>query len=382
MSSLFDPDEEPFDPYDQDDIATGDTIAPFLPAKESSVFFSDQNLDESFIASLSKDTLPHAIILSGPKGIGKATFAYRLARFLFKYGKQETDANSLFGDAAPIEYPKTMDMNADDPVFRRIVSGGYPDFMALEPLEDKKGLDVAQIRKVAPFLRRTASEDGGWRIVLVDDADTMNRSAQNALLKILEEPPARAMLILVTHNIGAFLPTIRSRCRLLDIDPPNFELFLSLLQRQNPDISSNEAFLLYEYSSGSIGKALQFIDFQGLETFNELITHLSSFPEPDFEKIHFFCEQFGKSGKEQIWRNFSDLIQWIFQTLALSKARNKDLITQLSPLSTMNNLWSLEEQLEICQMLESKLHRADFANLDKKQTALEIFMLLHQHLAK
>ncbi len=378
MSNLFNSEYEDVNEADIDHLTPSD---PFPPPKENGLFVSEQTIEKEFIDFVSKDKVPHAVILSGIKGIGKATFAYRIARFLLTYGKSRDFTSSLFGDAdAPVELPENMNMDRESPVFRRIISGGHADFLSLEPVDGKKGLDVQQIRKVAPFLRKTASEDGGWRIVLIDDADTMNRNAQNALLKILEEPPSRTLLLLVSHNSGSFLPTIHSRCRIISVLSPGFDTYKNLLHQKDPHLSKNDIDILYQYSSGSIGKTIQFLDFDGLDLLKDITGHLGSFPKADFEKIHLFCDSFGRANKEQQWQNFGDLMIWIFQNLALHKARGQTLPDSLQDIEPLNSLWSLEEQLEICQMLESKIKRAHFSNLDKRETALEIFMILQQQM--
>ena len=236
MSSLFDDElddiEDEFSQFDEGSVAVSVSPQGFLPPRESDLFLSHTDIEQRLLQMMTAGKMPHGVIFRGQKGIGKATFAYRLARFLFKYGGQGSADAGLFGEAAPPAWPDNMDVARDDPVFRRVASGGHPDFMALEPAEGKTGLDVDQVRTLIPFLRRTAS-DGGWRIVIIDDADTMNRNAQNALLKILEEPPANTALILIANNTSAFLPTVRSRCRTFDFKPLDQDSFSQLLQRQD-----------------------------------------------------------------------------------------------------------------------------------------------------
>ena len=381
MSNLFETEEENYLHFDTGEGSSVNTEE-LLEPKESSLFLSDQSFEQDFINFLSNEKVPHAVIFSGDMGIGKSTFAYRLTRFLLKYGKAQSQDAGLFGDAAPVILPESMDVPADDPVFRKVLSGGHPDFLALEPAEGKKGLDVEQIRKVAPFLRKTASEDGGWRIVLIDEANTMNRNAQNALLKILEEPPERTLLMLISHNSAAFLPTIHSRCRLFQFEAPSMQIYERLLFKKDPHLSPDKLKSLFEYSSGSIGQTINFIEFNGLDLMEQTIQHFGSLPNPDYEQIHLFCEQFSRNAKPETWQIFYDLTLWIFEELVLAKAKKHELISSLSNLSHLNNLCSLEEQVEICQMLEGKFQRADRSNLDKRQTALEIFMVLEEILKK
>ena len=145
--------------------------------------------------------LPHAILLSGPRGIGKATLAFRFARFLFAIGTAGDDG---------------LAVDPESGVFRRVASGGHADLLTVERTYDprrrrlRSDILVEDTRAIAGFFRLTSAEEG-WRIVIVDGAEEMNRNAANALLKILEEPPRRGLLLLVSHSPGRLLPTVRSR---------------------------------------------------------------------------------------------------------------------------------------------------------------------------
>src|SRR5215831_1043245 len=147
--------------------------------------------------------LPHALLLTGPRGIGKATLAFRLARFLLAQPGDRADTGLAVDPAS----------NA----FRRVASGGHADLLTVERAYDprrrrrRSDIIIDDVREIAGFFRLTAAEEG-WRIVIVDGAEEMNRNAANALLKILEEPPQRALLLMVSHSPGQLLPTIRSRC--------------------------------------------------------------------------------------------------------------------------------------------------------------------------
>ena len=169
-------------------------LAPLPSPREATDLIGHMAVDAMLQGLVNGGAMPHAVIFAGSAGIGKATAAFRLARLLL---------------ARP---------GAADDVARKVASGGHPDLLVVErPHDDRKdrrrdAVDIDSIRRIAPFMHMTASQDGGWRVAIVDDADTMTTQAQNAILKILEEPPSRAVLILVCHRIGGLIPTIRSRC--------------------------------------------------------------------------------------------------------------------------------------------------------------------------
>src|SRR5438034_4587944 len=181
--------------------------------------------------------LPHALLLSGPRGIGKATLAFRFARFVLASGGGEGALGALFGEADATG----LAIEPESGTFRRVASGGHADLLTVERAYDPRRrrvrgeIIVENTREIGAFLRLTPAE-GGWRVVIVDGADEMNRNAANALLKILEEPPRRALLLLVAHSPGRLLPTIRSRCRRFPLLPLPEATVAALLARYRPEL--------------------------------------------------------------------------------------------------------------------------------------------------
>ncbi len=168
--------------------------------------------ERRILEALRSGRMHHAWLISGPAGIGKATLAYRFARFMLAHpGAVPEDADSLHVDE-------------DHPVFRTVAAGSHPDLVTCTRTPDPRTgrmramISVDEARAVSRFLTHTAAE-GGWRIAVVDAADDLNAAAANAILKILEEPPARCLFLLVSHSPGRLLPTIRSRCIHLPLRP-------------------------------------------------------------------------------------------------------------------------------------------------------------------
>lgn len=350
----------------------------FALPREATTCRGHETIESQIINLIRDGKLPHALIFSGIEGVGKATTAFRVARYLLKHGAQKEDSGaSLFGDPLPVILPDTMDMAADDPVFRQVASGGHSDLLTVErPMDEKKGkqkdhVDVDSARAVVPFLRMKAAKEGGWRVVILDDADTMNRNAQNAILKVLEEPPERTLLILIAHRLGAMIPTIRSRCRTIEFYPLAKEPFADLLGLSGSDLE-----LLYAFSGGSVGQALQLQGQGGLEALDSVVGFLKDAPRWDWIKLHGFAEATGgKFGESNAYESFVRVMLWIADTMLTAKARGQDLPPLLARkgLGGLYERYSLNNWIEIGSKLKQHFDQADFGNLDKRQAVLGSF---------
>ena len=206
-----------------------------------------QAIEQEFLNSWSEGRLHHSMMFVGPKGIGKATMAFRLAKFFF------TNADKSVTSLA---------VEASNPVFRRVVSGGHGDLFVVAP-QDKDIILVDSIRSVSRFLSQTPME-GGWRIVIIDGE--MNRNAANALLKTLEEPPKKSLVILITEAAGRVVPTIRSRCRQINFSPLSDAETHSVICQTGVGIDGEQLSTLVNLADGSPGRLLQLYEVGGIDS--------------------------------------------------------------------------------------------------------------------
>lgn len=243
--------------------------------------------------------LHHAWLLAGSKGVGKATFAAAAARRIL------AEAAGPDFDLPGLETPP------DHAIVKLIDAGSHPDMRLLERLPRERGeglarnITVAQIRELGEFLGLTSALSP-WRVVVIDSVDDLEPSAANALLKMLEEPPANTIFFLVSHAPGRLLPTIRSRCRRLDFQSLDDDAMTSILEAHAPSLGSAERDRIIAMAEGSAGRALAFaeLDLAKLET--SALTILRQ-GDPTNSRRSDLALELGKRGAAERYAAFLDL---------------------------------------------------------------------------
>jgi DNA polymerase-3 subunit delta' len=295
--------------------------------------------------------LHHAWLLTGPRGIGKATLAFRFARWLLA-GRPP--------GATPLFLPPS------DPTFRRVAAGAHADLRGLAPNAGERGVKmiirVDEVRQVPRFLSLTAAE-GGWRIVLVEQAEAMNAEAQNALLKTLEEPPARALLLLTTAAPDQLLPTIRSRCRRVDLFPLPPAQMEQLLSGWLPELDTAQRAALARISGGAPGRALELAEGEGLALQAEVDSFLRSLPHPDPRALHQLGDKLAAKRDGSALVMFFDLLRASMAAAIREAGRGGHAAPYLAarPLADWASLWDTLGRLA---------DETETLNLDRKQAVL------------
>jgi DNA polymerase III subunit delta' len=329
--------------------------------------------------------LPHAILLAGPRGIGKATLAFRFARFLLTRGEAKQAAPEMFG-ASGVETGLAVD--PDSGVFRRVAAGGHADLLTVERAWDPRRkrlrgeIVVEDTREIAAFFRLTAAEEG-WRVVILDGAEEMNRNAANAVLKILEEPPDRALLLLVSHNPGRLLPTIRSRCRRLILTPLSVPLATQLLRRYRPQLDAAEAEALASLTGGSIGGALELADAGGLDLYRSLIELLAHAPAIELGQLHGLTDRLARTDAEDAHRASEKLLSQFLARLAVAAARGYRAAEEIvaGESAAMQRLAGRADPVSWATLrneIDINFAAARELNLDRKQTMLGAFFAIDE----
>ena len=243
-------------------------------------FEQGQVAEQAFLSALQRGRLHHAWLLTGPEGIGKATFAFRAARRLL--------------GAAPDPAYGALGSSPDHPVSRQVSARSHPDLMVLERAVEggkpRKGIPVDEARQLPEFFSKSPSS-APYRVAIVDAVDDMNPSAANALLKTLEEPPERGVLFLVSHAPGGLLATIRSRCRRLRFaawDEPAVAAFVT----EHTSASAEDAIRLARMSGGAPGRALELLARHALEADDAAHALLAALPELDRGALQLLADGF------------------------------------------------------------------------------------------
>ncbi|WP_366552533.1 DNA polymerase III subunit delta' [Aquibaculum sediminis] len=351
--------------------------APAHP-RQTAELLGQQEAEQRLLRAYQSGRLPHAWLLTGPRGIGKATLAYRFARFLLSRDEAAAAGPALFETAPTESLPDGLALAPDHPVFRRVAAQSHADLLSIErrARDDgklKRDIDVESIRHLNSFLHMTAAE-GGWRVGIVDTADEMNVNAANALLKVLEEPPANAVLLLVSHAPGRLLPTIRSRCRRLALKPLEGATVLALLERELPEADPGQRLLLARLGEGSIGRALELAEEGGADLYEGLLTVLADAPRLDPVTSHAFAESVARDASGRRLRTLSDLLLWWLGRLIQTAARgqeNEALVPQEEGLAQrLLARGTLAQWLTLWENLERLFSQAERASLDRKQVVL------------
>lgn len=381
--SLFDDDDFDDDPDGGDG---GDFSLP-EPDEAAQPCIGHGAIEARLLDFYNSGRMPHAMIFAGVEGIGKAMVARRLVKFLMTHkpaGADDDAGPSLFGDAPAAPVPQSLDVDPNAQGVRLVESGGHPDVLMLgRKLDEKKGtlkdgIDVEQVRQVAPFLQLTPSM-GGWRVVVIDDADTMNRNAQNALLKVLEEPPANAVLILIAHRPGALIPTIRSRSRMMNFTPLIQDDFNHLLRRAMPTVTATDMQALYNIAGGSIGHALRLMQDGALKSLHQLSALLEGWPTINWDQVHMTGEVLGGRGNDEAaLQGFQDVMLWAVAQMTLCRARGASLPPPLNdgPYPALLSHFTLEQLSRLNDDLRAHFATVKYGALDKRQAVFGAFSIL------
>ncbi|MGI3165333.1 DNA polymerase III subunit delta' [Pseudooceanicola sp. 200-1SW] len=349
--------------------------------------FGQGAAEAEFLDAFHSGRLHHGWMITGPRGSGKATLAWAIARFLLATPDPAAEDGGMFGEALAPAPADSLAIPPDHPVARRMAAGAEPGLFVLRRgVNEKTGRLKAQItvdeaRRLKNFFS-LSSADGGRRVVIVDATDELNTSAANAILKLLEEPPARTTLLLVTHQPSGLLPTIRSRCRVLRLRPLDEAAMQAALDQAGIETQAPER--LAALAEGSVGAAVQLANLDGLKLYAEWVAILDSLPRLDRARAQALADAAAARGQEERRALLLALLDQALARLALTGARGRppqpeaapgeaQAFARLAPDAHAARLWASE-----AQEIGARLRHGTAVNLDPSALILDTVFRLQK----
>lgn len=329
--------------------------------RESISFFGHAATEKALFELYRSGQMPHACLIGGPCGIGKATLAWRLARFILANPDPTTIPQLATGLYVP----------ADHPVARQIAVLAHPDLVLLRRGWNAKDqqlfseIRVDDVRKAARMFRQSTGR-GGFRICILDCAEDLNAESANALLKIVEEPPSQSLFLIVAHKPDRVLPTIRSRCRKISLKPLGAADISNIIGSLGPpwaDASEMERQAVSGLARGSVHDALRRLGPGDTQITKGLEAMMADLPQLDWRKVHALADQVARPDGVQ---HFDSLLIAAFDWLDRETSRASDAGqgTAIGLIVAYASAW---------EALASMARRMTAFNLDRKPVVLALF---------
>jgi len=328
--------------------------------RETTALSGHRDAEQALLNAYRSGRIPHAWLIGGAQGIGKATLAYRMARFALAH------RDPLASD---VQHAETLWVDPSDPVARHVAAGAHGGLLTLERSLNDKGvmrtvITVDETRETISFFGSTAAVEG-WRVCIVDTVDELNPNAANALLKILEEPPRQSLFLLVSHAPARVLPTIQSRCRKLALRPlATSDVIHAAAQAANIAIDDPALSEAAEASDGSVARALTLLGGDALKLQQRTAALLATLPRVDPRELHVLGDALGGSDRVALAAFIDSVDRWVGERL---RADGADANANLPRLARLAEVWE-------------KINRAarDTAeyNLERKPLVFSVFGLL------
>jgi DNA polymerase-3 subunit delta' len=354
-----------------DEMPEADRLEGFPHPRQTKRLCGHDGAERALAESLNDGRMHHAWLLSGRQGIGKSTLAYRFARAALA-APSERAANGA-----------SLEVSEDTSASRQVRALSHPGLLVLRRPYDDKGkrfaasIPIDEVRRLRSFLSHRAGEEA-WRVVIVDEANDLNVNAANALLKSLEEPPARAVFLLISSAPGQLLPTIRSRCRTLPLQPLS-NANLRAAATQAFDASGNAVpegagwAALERLAEGSVGRLLSLQGAGGLEL-NERVTKLvTALPRVDWRAVHALSDELQPMAAQARFELFYELLLEYLGRLIRAQAGGDGEAQDREAAARLIGEGRLASFAALWERIGRETTDALALNLDRKALILETF---------
>ncbi|MFT4121530.1 DNA polymerase III subunit delta' [Bradyrhizobium sp.] len=325
--------------------------------RETDVLFGHREAETALLTAYRSGRIPHAWLIGGPQGIGKATLAYRMARFVLAHGLPTAPA---------VQRAESLAIDRDDAVARQVAAGSHGGLLTLERTANDRGvmrtvITVDETRETITFFGSTAAAEG-WRVCIVDTVDELNPNAANALLKILEEPPQRSLFLLVSHAPARVLATIQSRCRKLRLRPlATDEVIAAATNAADLDPTDPALREAAEVSEGSVARALTLLGGDALKLQQRTAALLARLPQVDPRELHTLGDSLGTSDRVALAAFIDGIDRWIAERLHADEA------------SANQNLPRLARLAEVWEKIVRAARETETYNLERKPLVFSVF---------
>ena len=332
-----------------------ETFEPPHP-RATNVLFGHADAEAALLGAYRSGRVPHAFLLVGCKGIGKATLAYRLARFVLAHPDPAAPA---------VAAASSLAVDPQNAVACRIAAQAQGDLLVLERTLNDKGvlrqqIAVDDVRRTVSFFGSTAGE-GGWRVAIVDAVDELNRSSANALLKVLEEPPQRALLLLVSHSAARVPATLRSRCRMVALRPlVEAEVASAVAAALGRPADDPQVVAAAAAADGSVARAIVLLDDGALTLRQQAIELLDRLPVLNPRALHALGDALAGTDPQPLAAFIDTVNAWLSQRL------DRDL-SEIGRLDRLADAW---------ERVNQAARDAEIFNLERKPLVFSVFGLL------
>lgn len=328
--------------------------------RETIALFGHQDAEATLLNAYRGGRIPHAWLIGGPQGIGKATLAYRMARFVLAH----RDPTS-----PQVQSATSLGLDPTHPIVRQVAAESHGGLLTLERSLNDKGvmrtvITVDETRQTVSFFGSTAAVDG-WRVCIVDTVDELNANAANALLKVLEEPPLRSLFLLITHAQARVLPTIQSRCRKLPLRALS-TTDVTRATAQAAELEASDPLLkeVAEASEGSVSRALNLLGGGALKLHQRTASLLNTLPHVDPRELHALGDALGTSDRVALGAFVDSVDRWIGERMRADDANANANLPRLARLA------------EVWEKINRAARETKSYNLERKPLVFSVFGLL------